>query len=141
MTSEENKHIDLLSLFHYILSGFVALFSCLPFIHVLIGLTMITGGFTDHNPTAEQPPEFFGWIFVIIGSICILTGWAIAIGMLIAGIKLKQRSARLFCLVIAGVECMFMPFGSVLGIFTLLTLTRESVKQAFTPAPHERQES
>jgi hypothetical protein len=35
----------------------------------------------------------------------------------------------------AGVECIFMPFGTVLGAFTLVVLLRESVKQLFTGNP------
>jgi hypothetical protein len=31
----------------------------------------------------------------------------------------------------AGVECLFMPFGTVLGVFTIIVLMRESVKQVF----------
>jgi hypothetical protein len=31
----------------------------------------------------------------------------------------------------AGIECVFMPFGTVLGVFTLVVLTRPSVKPLF----------
>jgi len=31
----------------------------------------------------------------------------------------------------AGVECMFMPFGTVLGVFTIIVLMRPSVKEIF----------
>jgi len=31
----------------------------------------------------------------------------------------------------ACIECLFMPFGTVLGVFTILVLVRESVKQLF----------
>jgi hypothetical protein len=34
-------------------------------------------------------------------------------------------------MVMAGVECIFSPFGTVLGIFTIFVLMRESVKQMF----------
>jgi hypothetical protein len=36
-----------------------------------------------------------------------------------------------FCLVMAGVACMFMPFGTVLGVFTIIVLLRDSVKELF----------
>ncbi len=44
---------------------------------------------------------------------------------------------RLFCLVVAGVECAFMPFGTVLGVFTIAVLMRESVKELFEPAQEQ----
>jgi hypothetical protein len=31
----------------------------------------------------------------------------------------------------AGIECILMPFGTVLGVFTMIVLTRDAVKTAF----------
>jgi hypothetical protein len=31
----------------------------------------------------------------------------------------------------AGVECLFMPVGTVLGVFTIIVLVRDSVKELF----------
>jgi len=36
-----------------------------------------------------------------------------------------------FCFVMAAVESLFMPFGTVLAVFTLVVLLRESVKRMF----------
>ncbi len=30
-----------------------------------------------------------------------------------------------------GVECLFMPVGTVLGVFTIIVLVRDSVKELF----------
>jgi hypothetical protein len=35
----------------------------------------------------------------------------------------------------AAVECLFMPFGTVLGIFTIVVLNRDSVKPLFATPP------
>ena len=48
-----------------------------------------------------------------------------------AGRSLQQRTRYLYCLVMAGVECIFMPFGTVLGVFTIIVLMRDSVKPLF----------
>jgi hypothetical protein len=37
----------------------------------------------------------------------------------------------LFVFVVACCECLFMPFGTILGVFTIILLSRESVKSAF----------
>jgi len=58
-------------------------------------------------------------------------GWALSVLMIVAGRKLRRRAAHTFCIVIAAIECIFMPFGTVLGIFTLIVLTKESVKKLF----------
>jgi hypothetical protein len=78
-------------------------------------------------------PAFLGWIFVIMGVIIILLGWSMAICILIAGKKLKQRKHRIYCMVVAGIECMFMPLGTILGIFTLIALNKDSIKALFGP--------
>lgn len=129
MNQEDQKHLDLLSLFHYILGGILAVFACFPFIHVCIGLMLVFGKF--ENGTNPPPPTFFGWMFVIMGGLFIVLGWTLAVFLLIVGRKLKHRKNRLFCMVIAGIECAFMPLGTVLGIFTILVLSRDSVKEWF----------
>ena len=98
--------------------------------HVFMGLMMVSGKFfgeTDGSP----PPVGFGWIFVIMGSVFILIGWTISICIIVAGRKLKQRKGQMYCMIVAGIECMLMPFGTVLGVFTLIVLNRESVKQTY----------
>ena len=137
MNAEENKQVDLLSMFHYVVGGIVALFSCMPFLHLFVGMAMISGKIFENSDGSSQPPDAFGWIFVIMGSVFIILGWTIAMGILIAGKKLKRRKNRLFCMVVAGIECMFMPFGTVLGVFTLIMLNKESVQQAFVAAETE----
>ena len=39
MTQDE-EHLNLLGIFHYVLGGVTAMFSCIPFIHVGIGTAM-----------------------------------------------------------------------------------------------------
>jgi hypothetical protein len=136
MTQDED-HLRLLSIFHYVVAGLAGLFACFPIIHLIIGLMFI---FAPHKfgGKGEPPPPWFGWIFVIVAAVFITLGWIFAGFVLAAGRFLARRKRYLFCLVMAGVECLFMPFGTVLGVFTIVVLLRESVKQLFTanqPAP------
>ncbi len=134
MTSEDENNLNLLALFHYIVGGLTAVFSCLPFIHVFIGLAMLSGKFAGRSGAA--PPEpLFGWLFVIMGAVFIVCGWSLAVCMAIAGKKLKARRGRTFCMVIAGIECLLMPFGTILGVFTLVVLNKESVRALFDAQP------
>lgn len=134
MTNEDAKNLDLLSTFHYIVGGITALFSCMPFIHVFIGVAMVTGKFVDDSKDSGPPEALFGWLFIIMGALFILLGWSLAVCMVIAGKKLKSRQGIMFCMVVAGIECMLIPFGTVLGVFTLIVLNRETVKELFAQA-------
>jgi hypothetical protein len=124
--TEDERQLDLLSTFHYIVGGIAALFACFPLIHVAIGLMMV---FSDFN--GDAPPPFFGWLFVGLGGMFILLGWAIAVLIIIAGKKLRKRTSRTYCLVVGGLECLMMPFGTILGVFTIITLTKDSVRKLF----------
>jgi len=59
-------------------------------------------------------------------------GWIFAVIIFLTGRFLAKRKRYMFCLVIACVECLFMPFGTVLGVFTIIVLMRPSVKELFT---------
>ncbi|RII25328.1 MAG: hypothetical protein CXR31_14110 [Geobacter sp.] len=131
MANDDSKNLDLLSTFHYVVAGITALFSCMPFIHVFIGIATLTGKVITCDKNAGPPEALFGWLFIIMGSVFILLGWSLAVCMFIAGKKLKSRKSRMFCVVIAAIECMFMPFGTVLGVFTLILLNKDSVKELF----------
>lgn len=124
--TEDEKNLDLLSLFHYILGGVTALFACLPLIHVFLGLLMVSEAMPG-----DEIPAFFGWLFVGMGALFVTLGWALAMAMLVAGSKLKRRTSRTYCLVIAALECMLMPLGTILGVFTLIHLNKDSVKDLF----------
>ena len=130
MNKEDLNHLDLLALFHYILGGITAFFACIPFLHVFMGLAIVSGKlFEDANGTG--PPSFFGWLIVVMGSVFIFLGWCLAVFMFITGKKLKRRKNRIFCMVVAGVECVFMPFGTILGVLTLIALSKDSIKEIF----------
>ena len=125
--NSNKENIKLLSIFHYVVGAIMALFSCIPLIHIGFGVAMLVGAFGGK----DAPPRFLGLFFIVFPGIMMLCGWILAICIFIAGTKLAHYKARTYCLVIAGFECMFMPFGTVLGIFTIIILMKDSVKELF----------
>jgi hypothetical protein len=139
--NQDTEHLRLLAIFHYIVSGLAALFSFFPMLYTIIGSIFI---FAARHPAAagpkpgeELPPEFLGWIFIVLGSFLFLLGIAMAICILIAGRCLSRRKCYSFALVIACIECLFIPFGTILGVFTIVALSRLSVKGLFSAATSE----
>jgi len=128
--NDDANHLRLLSIFHFVAAGLIALFATLPVIHVVIGIAMVSGRLPPSGGSAPPPPGF-GWMFVIFGSAFILFGWTLAICLFIAGRCLKRRRRYLFCLVVAGAACVFQPIGLLLGVFTFIVLLRPSVKSLF----------
>ena len=56
---EDKQHLKLLSIFHYIVGGFTALFSCFPLIYIAMGIAMLCGAFNGEDP-GDVPPRFVG---------------------------------------------------------------------------------
>lgn len=134
--AQDQEHISLLATFHYVVAGIAALFSLFPVLHLAMGLSMVFLPEKFSGPNGANPfPGAFGWIFVAMASVFIVMGLAYAISIFFAAQSLRKRRHYMFCLVMGGVECVFFPFGTVLGVFTLIVLTRESVKELFLPRP------
>jgi hypothetical protein len=133
MTRDEEQ-LRLLSIFHYVVGGLAGLFALFPIFHLVFGLFMVYAPdkFAGHG---QPPPAFVGWLFVIFAVVFITLGWIFAAFVLTTGRFLARRKHYTFCLVMGCIECVFVPFGTVLGVFAALVLVRESVKQLFGANP------
>lgn len=130
--NKDLEHLRLLSIFHYILGGIGALISLFPCIHLSIGILMVNGAFPTPPTAGGGPPvEVIGWFFIIFPAVIIVLGLTLASCVILTGRHLSNRSGYMFCLIIASFECLFMPFGTILGVFTFVVLFRPSVKVLF----------
>ncbi len=129
-TNPDNEHLKLLRLFHFVCAAMAALVSCFPIIHLIVGIVFVAGG-ESISKKGDSPPMFIGWIFIGIASVLILMGWTFAALLAWAGRCLGRRKHYTFCMVMAGAACLFMPFGTALGVFTIIVLIRPSVKALF----------
>jgi len=132
-TADDLRQLQLLSVFHYVVGGLTGLFALFPVIHLVMGLGMLGGDFGD-SAAGPLSPRLFGWIFVAIASLMIVLGLALAGLMVYAGRCIARRRRHLLCLVVAGLSCVMMPLGTVLGVFTLVVLTRPRVRALFPEA-------
>ena len=128
---KDREHLKLLSIFHYIVGGIIGLFSCIPLIHLFVGTAFILGSASMKDAHSNGPPAFFGWIFVVMALVFIIGGWSLALSTIYAGMCLSVQKRYLFCLVVAGLICMFTRVGTILGAFTIIVLLRPSVKDLF----------
>src|SRR5262249_9054532 len=132
VVSKDLEHLKLLVTFHYIVAAITAVFCSFPLIHVFIGLFLMlkpepfaSGGRTTF------PANLFGLFFVGIGGAFVLAGWTLAALTAYAGRCIQRREKYMFCFVVGCVNCLHQPLGIVLGIFTIIVLSRDSVKQLF----------
>jgi hypothetical protein len=134
MQDRWESHLDTLGVVHYVVAGFVGLFALLPLIHVAMGLGIVTGSFPFNHHAArggEQFPALFGWIFVVMGLTFVCLGLALATALGFAGTFLRQRRRWLYCIVVDAIACSLFPFGTVLGVLALVTLSQPEVRARF----------
>ncbi len=126
---QDREHLRLLSIFYYIWAGFQSLGG-------LIGLAFIgVGAFLASNPRIAQasnpPPPWFGAVFAGLGALLFVTVEGMAALSFLTGRFLDRRRHHTFCVVISALSCMSLPFGTALGVFSILVLQRPSVKALF----------
>ncbi|PIE53594.1 hypothetical protein CSA37_00045 [Candidatus Fermentibacteria bacterium] len=125
--SSDRDTLHLLAIFHYVMAGLIALFACIPLIHMTVGIALIFGGITENDPGVGLA----GGFFAVIAGVIILFGLGFAFLIFYAGRNLDRLQKYQMCMVGAVLLCFFMPFGTILGIFTVITLNNESVKKLF----------
>lgn len=133
--ADDSQHLRLLAIFHYVVGGLTGLFACFPLLHVAIGLAMIYAPHAFNTKPGDEPPAFVGWIFAGFGGALVLAGWAVAVCILFAGRFIAKRRRYWFVFVLACIQCAIFPFGTVLGVFTIVVLSRPSVKSLFQVIP------
>ena len=132
MTQDE-QHLQLLAIFHFVVAGITALFSLFPIIHLVVGIAILSGTLEPTN--GDEIPIFFGWFMILFAGAFILLGLGFASLIAFAGRALQRRRHYTFCLVVAALSCLMMPFGTVLGVFTIIVLVRDSVREIFGQRP------
>ena len=132
-TSQDLEHLQMLSTFHFIIAALAGLFSLLPVIHLAFGMVMIGGGIV--GAFAEGPESLvfsaMGCLFTLLPLAIISAGLTYAYFMVKAGRSLVAHENHKLCVVMAAISCAFTPFGTVLGVLTLIVLMRPPVQALF----------
>lgn len=132
----DDGQLNVLRILHYVWGGLSALLSCLFLIHIGMGVAMLSGAFDDTGgpPGSPPPPRWVGWLFIGMGGTFLLIGWATAVANILSGRAIGRRKWRVFSIVVAAINCLAMPLGTALGVFTLVVLLRESVTAQYAEA-------
>ncbi|HVR84958.1 MAG TPA: hypothetical protein VMU54_11650 [Planctomycetota bacterium] len=133
--AKDEEQLRNLVLGHTIASAVIALFACMPLIHLTVGLAILLSPESMGGSGKGGPPRFMGFLFAILGGAFALAGWTLAAFVFAAGRSIRRRKRHLFCLIVAGLSCFFMPFGTALGVCSFIVLTRPSVKALFDVPP------
>ena len=127
----DRKHVKLLAIFHFVFGGLALGGIAFLFVHYSIMHTVFSNPDMWKSQQQAMPPkEFldaFVWFYLFMG-VLLLTGLALNV---LSGLFLLQKRNRLFSVIIGGLNCLQIPFGTALGVFTILVLSRDSVRQLY----------
>jgi hypothetical protein len=126
-------HLNLLSIFHFVGAGLAFMAMILVLVEFTVFHFMLSNPAMWQGHNQAPPPQFFQmfsvfiWFYLVIGLFCL----ASAILNILSGLFLRARKHRTFSFVVAGIDCLHIPAGTILGIFTIIVLTRESVRELY----------
>ncbi len=130
-------HLKLLAVFHYVLCGLAVLGLGFLLMHWLLMSTVMGNPemWKDSSGKGAPPPPqaffaIFKWFYLLMGTMIVASG----VGNVISGLCIQSRRGRVFSLIVAGINCLFFPFGTVLGVFTFVVLLRGSVTEVYEAA-------
>ncbi len=128
---KNDDHLKLLAVFHFVIGGFAFLGIGFLILHFIVMQEIFTNPKLFEGPkSAPLPENFFAilrWVYIGIGTLLVLD----AVANIISGFFLRRKIHRTFSIVVSGLNCLQIPLGTVLGMFTLLVLMRESVKESY----------
>ncbi len=137
----DQEHLRLLALFHYIAGGLTVAFSSLFIFHTLLFALVASHPewIADHllQQTAALPFNLMRVLAFVMGSVVTL-GVAFGVAQILSGRFIARRCYRGMSLAVAIVNLVLIPYGTLLGVFTLLVLARRSVRDLYLGAPGTR---
>lgn len=138
----DEEHLRLLTLFHYVSGGITLVFGAM--FAFMMGMMALAQSFLPApgavscgkefdcpSPAPAAPPEFLPWIFLAFFGVFVVLFLAYGALEIYSGRAIARRRRRVFSLVVSLPGALFIPYGTILTIFTLVVLERPSVKALY----------
>jgi hypothetical protein len=127
----DDEHLRLLAIGHGIAAAFNVVFALFIFGYAtffsMILRSFPSSGGVDSFPDGFEPLALIG-VLSTFGGLAFIVG---GIGESMTARYLTQRTNHTFCVIVSALDCLSVPFGTLLGIATLITLERPGVRAQF----------
>jgi hypothetical protein len=127
----DDEHLRLLTIFFYVSAGTTAALASFFIFHFVLLVIVATHPGVFQGPNNDNLPEQVAYVLAMVVGILILAGWTFAGLTAAAGKAIKKRRNRTFVLIMAALNSLFIPYGTILCICTFIVLARRTVKAQF----------
>ncbi len=129
----DEDQLKMLGIFHFIGAG-LALIGLLLTLVLYINFESFLSQVAQLERQLPQLEDAFvdlRWVYLTMAI------WSIALSFLnlLSGLLIRAKKHRTFSLVVAAINCLQIPLGTVLGAFTILVLIRGSVRMLYGDEP------
>lgn len=128
-TKTDLEHLNLLVILHRVSAGLGVLALGFLALHYLLMTSVLGPEFhkPSNHPMPFDPSTFFLAFYVVLGGMTVV---AMVLNLYTAHL-IKHRKGRTFTQIVAGLNCLNMPLGTALGVFTFVVLSRPSVRRLY----------
>ncbi|MFO0600674.1 MAG: hypothetical protein U0228_35525 [Myxococcaceae bacterium] len=130
-TPADREQLNLLRIFWFVISGLHALFGLFPLIYMVLGAAIVSGGLGSAHGGDAKAAEAVGIVFIVVAVILMLVIWTAALLSFLTARRIGERRSPTFIMIVAAINCLSVPIGTALGVFTFIVMSRPSVKASF----------
>ena len=128
---DPHRRLDLLATLHYVYGGLLCVLGLGTL--TLLGMGVFLNSDLLATGAQEPPPDWLGAFFGVIGVVAFVLVEGLGILNILSGRWMKRRRNRTGSIVVAAIDCLNMPLGIALGIFTIVSLSDDRVSDLYTP--------
>jgi hypothetical protein len=124
----DEEDLRLIPILYWVSAGFLAFYG----VFVTGYLAVIGAVFAGIASTdSSAPPAWLGWVFIGVAIAVFSIFAALVTAKILAGLWIRRRQHRVATMVVAGITCLEVPYGTLAGVFTFVVLARPSVQALY----------
>lgn len=131
LVDRDDEHLKILAICYVAWAAWTSLTGLFALVFVAMGIFVTMIPLPNSTRNGQPPPDWFGWMFAGIGIVLLIFALGMAALSYFCGRFLRQRRHPVYCMIVACLNCLSMPFGTVLGVATIVVLQREEVRRLF----------
>ena len=131
LVDQDQEHLRLLKIGYYVLSALGAGMTALFLLYISFFGVIFTSVLPNQHDANAPDPKLMGIIFIAVAFVVLLAGATGAFLTFYTARSIAERKRWTFVVVVAALCCFQFPIGTAVGVFSLMVMTRPSVKLLF----------